>query len=106
MAAEIDRTSDKEQCRHMLLDGKSEWEKQLSAIIEHNGDYKLTDNDRTLLKNAMKSYMEVSMKKSIEFSGSSAEGIEEMTNSMLETIVYPKVDAAEKLSDLASPINK
>ena len=105
MAAEIDRTSDNEQCRRMLTDGKTEWKTQLNSIVERNGSYKLTDSDRTLLKNAMKSYMEVSMKKSIEFGGSTSEGIEEMANSMLETIVFPKIDAAETLSDLAAPID-
>ncbi|MCM1348367.1 MAG: hypothetical protein NC338_03065 [Firmicutes bacterium] len=100
IAAEIDRENSNEATLKMFQSGKPEWTERVQQIIEGNEDYELTADDKTLIKESMKHFLEVSVKKSLEFQGEKPEGTEASVNAMLEMSVYPKIDAARTLGDL------
>ena len=101
IAAEIDRASTTEEVRTVMTAQQSQWNERVEQLVQANGDYKLTDDDRRMLKDSMKRYMQSVTKKSLELDGQKPEGIEETVNSMLETFIYPSIDAATTLGDLS-----
>lgn len=75
---------------------------EMEQILKDNSDYELTDDDRAVLKEAMKHFLVTSMKKSMEIAGTQTDGIEETVNSMMELRVNPQIDAAKTLGELGN----
>lgn len=68
--------------------------------MESHADYRLTSDDKQLLRDAMKRYMEITLKKSLEISQQPTDGVQEMAASILESAIYPAIDQAETLGDI------
>ena len=105
IAASIDKAPDIQQAHEAIEHESRPLTDRINSIIEQNPDYELTPDDKAAIKASLRSIMEVSMKKSLETSGEKPEGIDATINSLMELNVYPAVDNARQLSDLARQVN-
>jgi len=105
-ASELSEADSNEEATKIIADGTQKWQEQAAEIMKSNADYRLTPEDKQLLRDVMKRYMETTMKKSLEISQQPTDGIQEMATSILEATVYPAIDQAETLGDLASSVKK
>lgn len=102
ISAQIDKASSKDEVYDVMTSKQSEWIAKAEQLVADNSDYQLTDEDRQMLKDSMKSYLEVMTKKSLELAGQKPEGVEETVNTMLDVYVYPSIDAAKTLGDFST----
>lgn len=105
-ADELSKATTDEEATRILAEGSKEWTEKETEIMNSNSDYKLTAEDKQILRDAMKTYMEITIRKSLEISQQSTEGVQEMASNVLEATIYPTIDRAETLGDLAATPHK
>lgn len=89
-----------QEVRQVMEQKRPEWQEKLNKVMESNADYKLTPEDKEQIKEAMKGFMVASYNKSVQLSGSPAEGIDSLIIPMVEAMLYPIIDRASTLGDL------
>lgn len=77
----------------------------IDRLLDDQADYVLTDNDKALFKKAFAEYYRACLVKSVQLSGADTAGIDETVAYTMESMIYPKVDQATKLGDLAGSGN-
>ena len=97
---ELSNTNSDEEATKIIAVWMSKWPEQAKKIMESHADYRLTSDDKQLLRDAMKRYMEITLKKSLEISQQPTDGVQEMAASILESAIYPAIDQAETLGDI------
>lgn len=99
-AAQIDKTESAEDAVAEIRRQQSEVLPQINEIIEQNADEELSDSDKSRLRDAMKRFVEVNIKKSASLSQEKPESLDATANMLLEQTVYPVIDRATRLGDL------
>lgn len=99
-AAQVDKTETADEAVAEIRRQQSELLPQINGILEQNADEELSESDKSRLRDAMKRFVEVNIKKSSSLTHEKPESLEPTANMLLEQTVYPVIDRASKLGDL------
>lgn len=98
---QITDASDPAESREAIKAAQTESTKKINEILEKNKDYKLTDADKTELKEAMKKTLTASAAKALPAGTLSQADTDAMVTNIFTSFIAPAIDNAHLLGELS-----